>query len=186
MTAKQLFVLCLAGLVATLTTAQVDIIRNCGAGTASDSGGTNPAGEEADKAFDNNLTTKWLQDTSGSWILQYDFGAPRYISSYDIVSANDEPTRDPAAWTIEGSNDGSAWSQALDTVTENAFAARDATYSFSMDTPATYRYFRLNISATNGSPDGMTQLTELIYKGFCNAGDAGGDPHFHTWSSRRQ
>ena len=118
MTAKQLFVFCLAGLVATLTTAQVDIIRNCGVGSATDFGGNNPVGEEPAKAFDNDDQTKWLQDTPGTWILQYDFGAPRYVSSYDIVSANDVPTRDPNSWTIEGSNDGSTWSQALDTVME--------------------------------------------------------------------
>ena len=41
--------------------------------------------------------------------LVMDFGDAVTAASYDWMTANDAPNRDPTKWTLEASNDGSAW-----------------------------------------------------------------------------
>lgn len=124
--------------------------------------GENCGTECAADAFDRNSGSgKWLDFSSTSWItVQLGTGATR-VGGYDICSANDAPTRDPDDWTIEGSNDGSSWT-VLDTVVANGqFASRNTCYSYTMDTPGSYEYIKMNITGNGG--DSIIQISEIYY-----------------------
>ena len=75
-------------------------------------------GETPDKAVDGDVNTKWLDFRANSgasassrasvW-LQFNFTSPVKLSSYRWCTANDFEERDPAAWRLLGSNDGTTW-----------------------------------------------------------------------------
>lgn len=97
----------------------------------------------------------WVNNSNGfpTW-LQYQFPAAMEITNYSITpSRAGFPNRVPTAWTLQGSNDGSAWTT-LDTQT-------GLTTGWTADTPrtftiasASYIYYRINITnnyAGNGN-----------------------------------
>ena len=59
---------------------------------------------------------------------------------YSLTSANDAPERDPKDFTLQGSSDGTTWTD-LDTQSNIDFAARFATRTFEVATPGTYTYY---------------------------------------------
>jgi hypothetical protein len=74
------------------------------------SGGKTPYGPEL----------KWLDHNYGDLVM--DFFNPVTVVSYDWMTANDEPNRDPTKWTLEGSNDGNTWNVVHDVYALSAFA----------------------------------------------------------------
>ncbi len=76
-----------------------------------------PANEAPQNLVDGNIFTKWLDyrvhpdrsatDRERVW-LRIDYAAPRPITGYKWITANDAPARDPVAWRLQGSNDGGA------------------------------------------------------------------------------
>ncbi|MBQ8113798.1 MAG: autotransporter-associated beta strand repeat-containing protein [Kiritimatiellae bacterium] len=76
-----------------------------------------PANEAPQNLVDGNMFTKWLDyrahpdrsatDRERVW-LRIDYAAPRPITGYKWITANDAPARDPVAWRLQGSNDGGA------------------------------------------------------------------------------
>ncbi|WP_228745130.1 discoidin domain-containing protein [Paenibacillus sp. S150] len=128
-------------------------------GTVTASSTSSPSGEEKEKAFDANPSTKWLITTNSGWI-QYQFaaGVTQTVTSYSITSANDVPGRDPKSWTLQGSNNGTSWTT-LDTRINEAFASRFLKKTYTFSNAAAYTYYRLNISANNGEPH--MQLAEI-------------------------
>jgi hypothetical protein len=131
-------------------------------GTASALGENGP-NETAAKAFDDSASTKWLHFTGSATWLKYDLGSgvTKLVTKYALTSANDDDTRDPKNWELQGSNDNSAWTT-VDTVTNETFASRGLRKEFVCDTPGTtaYRYWRLYINANNGNGS-ITQLAEI-------------------------
>lgn len=129
-----------------------------GAAAASLASGSYPAAN----AFDGNTSTKWNSGSTGvAAALRYDFG-PRItwaVTRYDLTSA-DTTLRDPAAWTLEGSNDGSAWT-VLDTRSGETFSARVQTKTYTLANTTGYRHYRLNITAASGGLGYEVQLAEL-------------------------
>jgi hypothetical protein len=120
-------------------------------GTATDSAHIN--GQDATGAFDGNAGSKWFNNnvaTTG-WI-QYDFGAgnAQLVKRYTVSSANDVPGRDPKDWSFLGSQDGVAWT-ALDTKSNQTFVNRYQQNTYAIGNTTAYRYYRLNITANNGS-----------------------------------
>jgi len=86
-------------------------------------GGTNPNSapyfETPDKIIDGNTATKWLDRNynigvvngsvqAGSTLL-IDTITGITFNGYRWATANDAPYRDPASWTLSGSNDGLSW-----------------------------------------------------------------------------
>jgi autotransporter-associated beta strand protein len=72
-------------------------------------------GETPEKAFDGNAGTKWFDQRGGQSRPQADrdnlwvsvtYDSPKTITSYAWYTANDRANRDPAAWRLQGSNDG--------------------------------------------------------------------------------
>ncbi len=135
-------------------------------GTASDS--QNSSGTEgADKAFDGLATTKWYNGGTAPTVaapvwLGYDFGAGNAwaIARYDITSASDVQGRDPKDWTVQGSNDGSTWTN-VDTRSGEVFATRAQTKQYLVNSQARFRYYRLYITSNYGGSSYGVQLAEL-------------------------
>ncbi|WP_370948726.1 ThuA domain-containing protein [Amycolatopsis sp. cg5] len=117
----------------------------------------NPPNETKEKLADNNENTKWLAFQSTGWAA-YKMAAPVAVSSYALVSANDAPGRDPKNWTLQGSNDGSAWTD-LDTRTNEVFGERFQTRTFTFTNTTVYSNYRLNITANSG--ENIVQLADL-------------------------
>ncbi len=78
-------------------------------GKAENPGGNNPSGEGP-----SNISGR-IPGTGGKWLdfnikpLVIKFRNPVTADSYTLVTANDYPIRDPVAWTLEFSEDGSSW-----------------------------------------------------------------------------
>jgi hypothetical protein len=136
-----------------------DFTNNGGTITAQYS---NPNGvENYPKLIDNDVTTKYYINQPSLWV-QYQSAIAVVVTQYNITAANDEPSRDPKAWTLQGSNDGSAWTT-LDTQTGQAFASRLLTKHYSFANTNAYAFFRLTITANNGASS--TQFAELELRG---------------------
>jgi hypothetical protein len=118
--------------------------------------GENPPGEVAANLKDGNPATKWLTFSPAGWVA-YQMAAPVAVVGYSLTSANDTPGRDPSAWALQGSNDGSSWTD-LDTRTGQSFSSRFATNSYTFANTTAYGHYRLNITANSGDP--LLQLGE--------------------------
>lgn len=140
-------------------TPQVSLVDVAVGGTVSASVNDTTYGHPAANAFDLNPGTKWMAGTK-AW-LEYDLGtdAPPTIVAYAITSSEDVPGRDPADWEFQGSQDGASWTT-LDTRTGQSFPYRQQTRTFTLDQPANYSHYRLNITANSGDPSSI-QLSEL-------------------------
>ncbi|NHA06493.1 discoidin domain-containing protein [Mucilaginibacter sp. HC2] len=116
------------------------------------------AAEGSLKMIDGNLTSKFFvagYDT-GFWA-QLTYPSAVVLKGYALTSGNDAPDRDPKSWKLMGSNDGSNFTQ-LDVRTNESFPSRNQTKSYTFTNSTAYKYYRLYITANNGSPD--FQLSE--------------------------
>jgi hypothetical protein len=68
-----------------------------------------PVGEDPTMAGDNSTSTKWLSLNKTASTLVYDFGSPVAADGYRWATANDSTERDPISWTVDGSQDGTTW-----------------------------------------------------------------------------
>ncbi|RYF55430.1 MAG: discoidin domain-containing protein, partial [Comamonadaceae bacterium] len=126
-------------------------------GTANDSRGN---ASNAKQAFDQNSGSPWVfaGPTGPAGWLQYDLGHTERVLRYAVTSYDLAP-RDPKDWQFQASNDGATWIT-LDAQSNQAFAQRLELKTYAIGNPASYRYYRLNITANNG--DGtFTSLSEL-------------------------
>jgi len=126
--------------------------------------GDNPPDETADKAFDSNIGTKWLDfSPTGSWIQwRYAGDATAIVTQYAITSANDTPARDPMDWEFLGSNDeGFTW-DLLDSRTGITFTDRFQKRIFTISNNDGYNVYRLQITAVaDVGTANSVQLAEL-------------------------
>ena len=131
----------------------------CVGGSATASGSL--SANRPEYAFDDSLVKprKWVAPGAVGWI-QYDFqGTTAHaVNRYSLVSGNDAPRRDPKAWKLEGSQDGSIW-KTLDVRADMAFAGRVSKREFVFANSVAYAAYRLEIMANGG--DSLTQLMEI-------------------------
>jgi len=142
-------------------------------GTATGTG-TALTTENAAKAFDSKYTagnfSKWATlgnpNTSGTPVsLMYKFSTGYAVNSYNVVSGDDNPDRDPRDWKLQGCGGScsltsdSGWTT-LDTRTAQTFANRLQTNTYSFANSTKYTQIRFRIDGTNGI-ENMTQVTEL-------------------------
>ena len=92
-------------------------------------------------------------------------GAKQRPTFYTLTSAAATAAGDPAAWTLEGSNDGQNWSP-VDSRTGQKFAERNQTVPFKIPNPTAFQQFRLSITAgaTAGTNVALSEL-ELLTDG---------------------
>jgi PKD repeat protein/type 1 glutamine amidotransferase len=119
--------------------------------------GNNPPNETVQQVVDGLTSTKWLTRTPTGWIVAK-LGQPVAVNHYALTSANDFPGRDPRDWTLQGSADGTNWTD-LDSRTGETFPQRFQTKQYSFTNSQAYQYYRLNITANSGEP--LIQLAEL-------------------------
>jgi type 1 glutamine amidotransferase len=119
--------------------------------------GNNPPNETVQQVVDGLTSTKWLTRTPTGWIVAK-LGQPVAVNRYALTSANDFPGRDPRDWTLQGSTDGTNWTD-LDTRAGETFPQRFQTKQYSFTNSQAYQYYRLNVNANSGEP--LLQLAEL-------------------------
>jgi hypothetical protein len=137
-------------------------INRAAGGTAAAS--STPVSHEGPaKAFDGSTGTKWYGQfpSGGSAWLQYQFGSGQAwaVTQYKLTSANDAPARDPRDWRLLASDDGVNWTP-LDTRTNQTFASRYQTNTYSVSNTTAYKFYRLHVTATAAAA-GYVQLSEL-------------------------
>jgi lysophospholipase L1-like esterase len=108
--------------------------------------------------IDNNASSKWLDFSSSSWI-QYQFASAKSyaINKYTITSANDAPERDPATFTLSGSNNGSTW-VVIDSKTAQTWNGRGVTNEYTLNNTTGYLYYRFDVNAQSGT---IMQIAEI-------------------------
>lgn len=113
------------------------------------------SGHGAFRAFEGGLGTDqyWIGTGGGADWLKLDLGSgnAKKLYSYGIqANTIPEPDRAPKDWTMEGSNNGADWT-VIDTQTDQTAWGSGELRTFLLGSPpASYRYFRLNITANNG------------------------------------
>jgi hypothetical protein len=138
-------------------------------------------GEFAFNVFDN-LTTgggnnKWCCGDQNNFpvnpiSIDATFTQRFVLTQFTITSGNDTPTRDPRAWQILGSNDGTTFTPIFTQNDLNASlwgTVRDEVLEFDSGTdfpaPAAYSTFRFQTTATGATTGARFQLAELEYFG---------------------
>ncbi|MGK5740281.1 GH92 family glycosyl hydrolase [Micromonospora sp. URMC 103] len=116
----------------------------------------NAPNETAANLADGNPSSKWLAFNPTGWVT-YRLAKPSAVVRYALTSANDAPTRDPKDFTLQGSVDGTAWTD-LDRQTGQTFGGRFTTKTYSVTNTTAYAYYRLNVSANSG--DALLQLAD--------------------------
>ncbi|MEJ8844023.1 DUF1735 domain-containing protein [Lacibacter sp. H375] len=114
-------------------------------------------GEGSPKLVDNDVNSKYLFQTwstalatnGGAWF-KLQFATPIKVEAYTLTSANDAATRDLRDWKLQGSNDNTTWVD-LDTRAGEMFPSRYLTRRFEVAAPQTFTYYRIFMTANNGS-----------------------------------
>ncbi len=131
--------------------------------------------DQAFRAFDGNNNFAWQGFGPPALWLQFDYGIPnaKSLGAYTInvssFSPQFFPDRTPRDWTVEGSNDLITW-DVLDTrsgqewgVTLHPTLPVERTYQCAVALGVRYQYFRINITANNGSS--ITCITDWVFSG---------------------
>jgi type 1 glutamine amidotransferase len=142
------------GLIGTRPAGSIPVPEAVSKVTAS---GENAPNETKEKLTDGDANTKWLVRTPAAWVA-YELAKPTTVTGYALTSANDSAGRDPKDWTLQGSADGTAWTD-VDTRTAQTFPERYQIRKFDVTGAGEYRHYRLNITANSGEP--LTQLADL-------------------------
>ncbi|MBM3822694.1 MAG: hypothetical protein FJ404_07410 [Verrucomicrobia bacterium] len=130
-----------------------------------------PGGEQVVNAIDNDFGTKYLNfggDNSTGAPFDPPVGltvtpsaGPSIVTALRLVSANDAPERDPAAYKLEGSNDGTTFSL----ISEGdvpAFAGRFTPVTISFPNTVKYAAYRLTIpKVKNNTAANSMQIAEV-------------------------
>ncbi|MGM1017205.1 MAG: GH92 family glycosyl hydrolase [Actinomycetota bacterium] len=115
----------------------------------------NAPNEVAANVADGNAGSKWLVFQNTGWV-QYELDEAQPLAMYTLTSGGDAPERDPRAFEVLGSNDGTEWTT-LDERSGETFTGRGQTRTFTLDEPTEpYLYYRLDISQNQSG--GLIQL----------------------------
>ena len=129
------------------------------------------AGEGSYSVFDNNVSSgsaKWCCDNPTQWIY-VQLSQSYVLSHFTITSGNDAAGRDPDIWKIQGSNNGSNWTDiySYSSNGNSPFSARHQVIKYTgagddFATPDSYSYFRYYVTST---VSGGHQINELEFFG---------------------
>lgn len=111
------------------------------------------------KAADSDTTSAWLASSAPPGWIKYDFGSGKSVNVHQMV-LQAGTNRKPNAWTLEGSNDNSAWtSVATGNMTNNT-----SQQLVNVAHSAGYRYFRWTVSSVHSG--GTPGIADFDLKGF--------------------
>ncbi|MBQ8893568.1 MAG: glycoside hydrolase N-terminal domain-containing protein [Clostridia bacterium] len=103
--------------------------------------------------FDGSADTKWYSSNGAASVassttfpfdLVMKYNVPYTISGYSLTNGGDSVAtgRDPTAWDLYGSNDGTTWTL-LDQKTGASFGGNKATLSYALASPVSFRQYKL-------------------------------------------
>ncbi len=127
--------------------------------------GTAAIGPHEDKnlLFDHKPETKFMTQTAPGTdapvTISFEIFYPEAIANYAIVSAGDEPGRDPKSWILYGRNASTEEWTVIDSRTDETFDRRGQRKVYQVENPAAYSQYKLDITANNGAAG--TQLADL-------------------------
>ncbi len=116
-------------------------------------------------AIDKSTDTKYTVISHTDLWLQYNAAARYKLSAYALTSAVDDSSKDPASWTLYGSADNATWT-VIDEQKDQVFGNRKSTKTYQCSTDAGYKYFKLQVTSSNGGTDiqiGEWQLFGDLY-----------------------
>jgi hypothetical protein len=142
---------------ATETTGE-ELVSNGPSGTITAQYNDSPVGEGIANLMDGKASTKYLTRHNTGWVKWKGTNALKAVS-YALTSANDVPGRDPKSWNLQASLDGTNWKQ-LDARSGQTFTSRFQKKSYTIATPGSYVYYRLNITAVADPSLNYLQLAE--------------------------
>jgi len=119
------------------------------------------SGFEAPNAIDDDNGTAWQTDsgeTSETWKIDYGSGNEKTIQQYTMRPRDSFPTRAPADWTLQGSNDDTNW-DILDTHSSYSSWVSGTTETFTFTNATAYRYYQIVITADGGN--GRLSISEI-------------------------
>ncbi len=117
------------------------------------------AREDYPNVFDGK-PSKWCTACRTPWIVyQYPGNRRVRVIAYTVTSANDVPDRDPEAWRLLGSNDGTHWTE-LDRRDKQIFLLRHETKLYKVQRPGAYNRYRFEVLRNHGNPK-LCQFQEL-------------------------
>ncbi|KAJ4801320.1 Peptide-N(4)-(N-acetyl-beta-glucosaminyl)asparagine amidase [Rhynchospora pubera] len=112
----------------------------------------------ATSAFEGTHTNKWEEPNGakGCWLIYKVPNAQKCdLESYDLMSANDVPERDPMDWVLEASSDGGSSWTVIDRQGSQLFESRFLRKSFKIGTrfvADTFRFRVLSVRDPNSQP----------------------------------
>jgi hypothetical protein len=113
-------------------------------------GGSTPAAEGVGNAFDGLTMTKYLNlgELNTGAIVAPSGGQPTIVTGIGLISANDAVERDPTSYILEGSLDGTTFSQ-ISAGTIDPFLQRWATQEIVFPNDEAYTSYRLIFPTVN-------------------------------------
>lgn len=94
-------------------------------------------------SVDGNARTKWCVPDAGSAVSwQVELTEARKVEGYTLTSADDMPARDPREWTVQGSADGTSWTEIDRRALPQPFEQRHQEKRFDIATPGEFRFYR--------------------------------------------
>lgn len=133
------------------------VVRSMG-GTITESQFYDKAGETAYQAWDGKLDTQWTENGLPAWtVYSYNFDHVEWINRISIGSSMDDGNRDPAKFTVYGSNDGVFWDTLYSYEKKGMFESRAEVRSFMMmNHMNSYGKYKFEI---NKSENGVAQVS---------------------------
>lgn len=118
--------------------------------------GDAPVGATIKCLVDDNPDTKYVTNHD-SFNIYWNANSSKAVTSYSLVSAADEPDKDPQSWSLYGSNDNSTWVE-LDAQENQSFADRKEEKTYDLTNVDSYRFYRIFIESNHGG--NATQIAE--------------------------
>jgi len=120
-----------------------------------------PVGEEVDKIIDGNINTKFLDfELDDGMGFTVDLGGTaRVATSIEMTTGNDFEVRDPTAYEIFGSNDGSSYTSVA-TGSILCISDRLFTRTFDFANTEAYTFYRINYTVAC-DPSGGTGFASI-------------------------
>lgn len=118
-----------------------------------------------DHAVSPTNTKSWIANGEKTGWLKFDFGSGKTVVKYTLSNdAHSKPGRAPKSWTLQGSNNDSDWN-ILDTQTDVAIWTSQEMRTYIISSSASYRYYKLDITANHGDTFLTIGELELISTG---------------------
>ncbi|GAA2248338.1 hypothetical protein GCM10010401_22740 [Rarobacter faecitabidus] len=151
-----------------------DQVHSFVTGVTSNFPNSGSSSENIESLRDKDATTKWYAGTGNKpttespiWAI-YTLSSAQLVTGYSLTSGDDAPERDPKAWTVLGSNDAAAatnathasWVQ-IDSRFDQAFNARRARNLYTTTAATAYKYYQLRVTANLANHATATNNTKF-------------------------